>query len=104
MGHKIGAREAAPMAILMRNIWKVGGAVLLTFFIGETVFAADDEALVRILTRADVAHNLTAYCAQFDPSILQQTRGTQGEMRGLMQHITSEVISGLPADEASRVE
>ena len=88
------------MATFMKTIWNVEGAILLFLPIAGTAFAADDDALFRILMRADIAHNFAAYCAQFDPLILQRTRGSQGDMQELSQRIRDEVISGLPTDEA----
>ena len=65
--------------------------------------AADDEALVRLLAKADLAHNFAFYCAQFDPSIIEATKSTVGDIQALMQHIRGEVVSGLPQPEAFQI-
>jgi hypothetical protein len=91
------------MAIFMKTVWNVEGAILLLLPIAGTAFAADDDALFRILMWADTAHNLATYCAQFDPLLLKQTRGSQGDMQELSRHIRDEVIAGLPTDEAHQV-
>jgi hypothetical protein len=67
------------------------------------VFAADDEALARILTRAYIAHNFVFYCAQYDPTIISRTTGASGNMQQLMLHIRGEVVFGLSESEASTV-
>lgn len=87
----------------MKCTWKVGIGALLAAFLCAPVFAADDVTLVRILTRADIAQNFAAYCAQYDPSIVERTKNTQGDMQGLMVHIRGEVIAGLPQDEAFQI-
>lgn len=66
-------------------------------------FAADDAALVRILTRAYLAHNFAFYCAQYDHSVIDRTKGESGNMQQLMLHIRGEVVFGLPESEASMV-
>ncbi|MFG1464587.1 hypothetical protein V5F77_17010, partial [Xanthobacter sp. DSM 24535] len=66
-------------------------------------FAADDNSLVRILAKADIVHNFVVYCAQYDPSIIERTRGSVGDAQQLMLHVRSEVISGLPQAEAMEV-
>ena len=80
------------MATFIKTIWNVEGAILLLLPIAGTAFAADDDALFRILMRADIALNFAAYCAQFDPLILQRTRGSQGDMQELSQRIRDEVV------------
>jgi len=65
--------------------------------------AADDETLVRILARADIAHSLASYCAQFDSSILDRTTSSVGNIQSLMLHIRGEVVSDLPQAEALNV-
>jgi hypothetical protein len=65
--------------------------------------AADDKALIRILTRACVAHNFALYCTQYDHSIIDRTKSAIGDMQQLMLHIRGEVVSGLPEFEASTV-
>ncbi|HET7634197.1 MAG TPA: hypothetical protein VFK51_05665 [Burkholderiales bacterium] len=82
---------------------KTGLSATLIVLVWAPAFAADDERLVRILERADVADNFAFYCAQYDPSIIDRTRSTVGDMRGLMLHIRSEVIPGLPESEARRI-
>jgi hypothetical protein len=50
-------------------------AIMIVLGLSSAVpaFAADDDVLVRILTRANIANNFTEYCAQFDPSIIRRT-------------------------------
>lgn len=78
------------------------GLVLASLIFGPSS-AADDEALVQILAKADIAHNFAMYCAQYDRSILDKTRSTVGDMGELMLHIRAEVVSGLPESEAAQV-
>lgn len=78
------------------------GLVLASLIFGPG-FAMDDEALVRILEKADAAHNLASYCAQYDPSIIDRTRSTVGDMQQLMLHIRAEVVAGLPEPEALQI-
>lgn len=80
-------------------------AITIVFSLSSAVsaIAADDETLVQILTRADIADNFVEYCAQFDPSILQHTNSTVGNIRALALHIRGEVVSGLPFEEANQI-
>jgi hypothetical protein len=78
-------------------------AIVLGLVPSIRAIAADDEALVQILTRADIADNFTEYCAQFDPSIVQRTSGAVGNTRALALHIRDEVIAGLPFEEAKQI-
>ncbi|MFG1284157.1 MULTISPECIES: hypothetical protein [Xanthobacteraceae] len=87
----------------MTREWKIGtGAILLSACL-TPAFAADDDSLVRILAKADIAHNFVVYCAQYDPSIIERTRGSVGDAQQLMLHVRSDVISGLPQAEALEV-
>lgn len=83
--------------------WKTALVLICAVVANGRSLAADDDALVRILARADIAHNFAFYCAQFDPSIIDRTRSAIGDMQALMLHIRSEVVSGLPEPEAFRV-
>lgn len=83
--------------------WKIAFVLICALVANGRSLAADDDALVRILARADIAHNFAFYCAQFDPSIIDRTRSAIGDMQALMLHIRSEVVSGLPEPEAFRV-
>lgn len=78
------------------------GLMLASLILGQS-YAADDEALARILAKADIAHNFAAYCAQYDHSIIDRTRSTVGDMQQLMLHIRAEVIAGLPESEAAEI-
>ena len=60
------------------------------------------QELVRILARADMAHNLALYCAQYDPTIINKTKSTVGDVQALMLHIRA-VISELPQVEAAQI-
>lgn len=82
---------------------KIGLSASFAVLVWASAFAADDESLVRILTRADVADNFAFYCAQYDPSIIDRTRSAVGDMQALMLHIRGEVISGLPESDAARI-
>lgn len=75
----------------------------LTLLLTASASAQNDAALVRILGRADIADQFTEYCAQFDPSIVQSTRGAIGDTRALALHIRGEVVSGLPTTEAGQI-
>ncbi|MFH1556121.1 MAG: hypothetical protein ABII76_14870 [Pseudomonadota bacterium] len=72
------------------------------FGVGQAA-AADDDALVRILTKAFLAQNFAAYCAQFNPDIANTTRGKEGNISQLVQHIRSDVIEGLSKEDAEIV-
>lgn len=87
----------------MKHQTKIGLGAILAVFICAPAFAVNDETLVRILTRAYIADNFAFYCAQYDPSIINRTRSTVGDMQALMLHIRGEVVSGLPESEASRI-
>lgn len=83
--------------------WKHFCAMMLITFSADQSLAANDETLVRILTRAFVAQNLTIYCAQFNPEILRITTGKQGDISQFAQHIREKIIDGLPPEEAGLV-
>ncbi len=87
----------------MRNLICVVITTVLGLSSAVPANAADDEALVQILTRADIADNFTEYCAQFDPSIVRRTSSGIGDIRALALHIRGEVVAGLPFEEASRI-
>ena len=78
-------------------------AIVICFSSSVFAIAANDEALVRILTRAYIVDNFTAYCAQFDPSIIQHTRSRIGDVRALALHIRDEVVAGMPFEEANQI-
>lgn len=80
----------------------VSGLILASLISGPSI-ATDDEALVRILTRADIAHNFASYCAQYDRSITDRTRSAIGDIRELMLHIRTEIIADLPEPEAFQI-
>lgn len=65
--------------------------------------ATDIDALVRLLSPADLAQNLAAVCAAQDEFFLNATRGEHGTMHALAQHVKEEVIDGLSPDEADQV-
>lgn len=83
--------------------WQVGFCSIAALCICAAAQAADQMTLVRILTSADIAHNFTAYCAQFDPSIIERTKGGAGDIQGLMLHVRNEVIADLPQAEANEI-
>ncbi len=87
----------------MKRRTKIGLSASFAVLVWASAFAADDESLMRILTRADIADNFAFYCAQYDPSIIDRTRSTVGDMQALMFHIRNEVVSGLPESEARRI-
>jgi len=87
----------------MRSAWKIGVSAALSTLVCAPSFAADDQMLVRVLTRADIAHNFAYYCAQYDPSIIARTKSSVGDMQALMLHIRKEVTTGLPQDEANKI-
>lgn len=87
----------------MKKRGKIASGLILISLISGPTYAADDEALVRILTRADIAHNFASYCAQYDRSITDRTKSAVGDMRELMLHIRAEVIADLPEPEAFQI-
>jgi hypothetical protein len=91
-------REAA-----MKCARKVRVGAMLAALTCTPTYAADDLTLVRILARADIAHDLAYYCAQYDSSIINRTRSSVGDAQALMLHIRSEVISDLPQNEAAQI-
>ena len=86
----------------MLKIFIVGTTVSLTL-IGQRARAANDDALVRILTRADIVDNFAVYCTQFDSSFLNSTKGVTGDAQAFAQHVKNEVIMDLPQEEASKI-
>jgi hypothetical protein len=77
--------------------------IVLSLTSAVSAIAADDESLVQILTRADIADNFTEYCAQFDPSIVRRASSGIGDVRALALHIRDEVVAGLPFEEANQI-
>lgn len=65
--------------------------------------AADIDALVQLLSPANLAQNLAAVCTAQDEFFLDATRGEHGNMHALAQHVKEEVIDGLSPEEADRV-
>jgi len=105
---KINTSYAVPrLPETWRNAVKSGlRAILLVIsavLAGSATYAADDAGLVRILARADMAHNLALYCAQYDPTIINKTKSTVGDVQALMLHIRGEVIAELPQVEAAQI-
>lgn len=87
----------------MKKYRSIVSGLILASLVSVPSSAADDEALVRILTRADIAHNFASYCAQYDRSIADRTRSAVGDVRELMLHIRAEVIADLPEPEAFEI-
>ncbi|MBX6329969.1 MAG: hypothetical protein IRY89_15485 [Pseudolabrys sp.] len=87
----------------MTQRWTIALGLICAALASKQTFAADDEALVRILARVDIAHNFVFYCAQFDPSIIDKTKSAVGDIQALMVHIRDEVVSDLPKSEAARI-
>ena len=87
----------------MKKFVRIAIMIVLGLSSAVPAFAADDDVLVRILTRANIANNFTEYCAQFDHSIIQRTRSAFGDTRALAQHIRGEVVAGLPFEEANQI-
>ena len=87
----------------MKKFVRIAIMIVLGLSSAVPAFVADDDVLVRILTRANIANNFTEYCAQFDPSIIQSTRSAIGDTRALAQHIRGEVVAGLPFEEANQI-
>jgi len=50
----------------MKKFVRIAIMIVLGLSSAVPAFAADDDVLVRILTRANIANNFTEYCAQFD--------------------------------------
>lgn len=82
---------------------KVWSCTILFNTIWTPTFGADSDNLVRILEKANIAHNFVVYCAQYDPSIIGRTRSNIGDAQQLMEHVRGEVISGLPQAAAMEV-
>jgi hypothetical protein len=87
----------------MKKFVRIAIMIVLGLSSAVPAVAADDDVLVRILTRANIANNLTEYCAQFDPLIIQRTRSAIGDTRALAQHIKGDVVAGLPFEEANQI-
>jgi hypothetical protein len=87
----------------MKEATKLGAGAILLILTCAPILAADDVTLVRILAKADLAHNLAYYCAQYDPSIIERTKSQVGDAQALMRHMRSEVTSGLPQAEAAQI-
>jgi hypothetical protein len=83
--------------------WQIGICSIAAICFGLPAQATDQMTLVRILTRADIAHNFTIYCAQYDPSIVERTKGGNGDIQSLMLHVRDEVVAGLPQAEAKEI-
>jgi hypothetical protein len=87
----------------MKKVTRIATTIVFVLSSAVPAVAADDDALIQILTRADIADNFIEYCAQFDPSIIQRTNSAIGDIRALTLHIWDEVVAELPFEEANQV-
>ncbi|MFG1260574.1 hypothetical protein V5F79_24975 [Xanthobacter flavus] len=62
--------------------------------------AGGSENIETILTKAFFIQNITIYCSQFTPKIIENSSGKYGDISRLAYHIRQEVVSELPADQS----
>jgi hypothetical protein len=90
-----------------RNLSRISNLALmsLTLLVLQvaSVRASDEKTLARILADAFIADQVVFMCTLEDGSFAKKTAGLLGTSRDYVEHIREEVLSGIPALEATRI-